>query len=279
MQQSCSENQGNCDFHYHCQEGLRCISNSCPPSLGFDFNTDCCQKTNIGDEDFCSITYPCGVGEGDCDGNDECINDLVCGLDNCPNSLGASYEIDCCESKGKLKLMFSFNTLNLKCPPKHFYCIFVVSYFEFSKDSRHLYSSIKFMFSHKKDSCKMKYCQDGIKVYYQNEEHSVNFYGHYKIEPSIVIYDRPYFKNGGYGIWWSSGSWWIGDDFSQGSSYGYAYYKTDVFCPNQLINDNGWLLHFAIHGWQPAGDYVHMSCKYIPIFEVYSKFTNNLFNY
>ena len=102
MQLPCSENQGDCDFQYHCQGGLRCLSNSCPPSLGFDSNTDCCQQTNIGDEDFCTLKYPCGVDEGDCDRNDECINDLVCGLDNCPNSLGASYETDCCESKGKL---------------------------------------------------------------------------------------------------------------------------------------------------------------------------------
>ena len=121
------------------------------------------------------------------------------------------------------------------------------------------------MFSLKKDSCKLKHCQDGIEVYYKTETLQYeNFYGHYKIEPSIVIHDRPYFKNEQYGLWWSGGYWYIGDDFSQGSAYGFAMYTSDVFCPSQLIQDTiTWYLYFAIHGWVPAGDYLHMSCKYI----------------
>ena len=95
----CSENEGDCDFDYHCQGGQRCRSNSCPPSLGFDSNTDCCQIANKGDEDFCTIDEPCGVDEGDCDGDDECRgDDLICGMDNCPDSLGNSTTTDCCES-------------------------------------------------------------------------------------------------------------------------------------------------------------------------------------
>ena len=99
--QPCSENEGDCDFNHQCQRGQRCQSNSCPPSLGFDSNTDCCHIANVGDEDFCTVDEPCGVDEGDCDGDDECRNDdLVCGLHNCPDSLGVSSAIDCCEPKG-----------------------------------------------------------------------------------------------------------------------------------------------------------------------------------
>ena len=98
----CSEHEGDCGFHYQCQEGHRCGSNNCPSSLGFGNYTDCCYMSTTGDENFCIIEQPCKEGEGDCDANEECRNDLVCGSNNCPNSLGTSSETDCCESKGKI---------------------------------------------------------------------------------------------------------------------------------------------------------------------------------
>ena len=114
--QPCSENslnKGDCDYHYHCEKGQRCRSNSCPvemtQQLGFDSNTDCCQIANVGDEDFCTIYDPCEEDEGNCNKNDECRDDLICGLDNCPNSLGFSSEVDCCESKG-FNIVFSYRT-------------------------------------------------------------------------------------------------------------------------------------------------------------------------
>ena len=77
----CGQNEGDCDFDNQCQQGLRCRPNSCPPSLGYDSETDCCHIANVGDEDFCTIDEPCEVDEGDCDGNDECRgDDLFCGL-------------------------------------------------------------------------------------------------------------------------------------------------------------------------------------------------------
>ena len=96
---SCSELEGDCDFKYQCQEGLRC-GNNCPDSFGFDAHTDCCYTTSVGDDEFCTIDEPCEINEGDCDSNDECKNYLYCGSNNCASSLGFLSSHDCCETKG-----------------------------------------------------------------------------------------------------------------------------------------------------------------------------------
>ena len=36
---TCSENEGDCDAHDECQDGLACGSNNC-----FDYEVDCCTK-------------------------------------------------------------------------------------------------------------------------------------------------------------------------------------------------------------------------------------------
>ena len=90
--ESCTENEGYCDFNYQCRDGHRCGKNNY------------CYVTIIGDKDFCNVEYPCGADIGDCDSDDECQNELFCGLNNCPNSLGVSSTIDYCESQGKLSL-------------------------------------------------------------------------------------------------------------------------------------------------------------------------------
>ena len=101
--QSCSELEGDCDFHDQCQESLRCGRNNCPNFFGFDVYTDCCYPAVVGDEDFCTTDEPCGINEGDCDFNDECNSHLFCGTKNCFNN-----SIDCCEPKGKIILLFMF---------------------------------------------------------------------------------------------------------------------------------------------------------------------------
>ena len=92
----CFEYDGDCDFNYHCQNGLRCGSKNCPVSLGFDANTDCCYEAIIGDEDFCTSDDPCESGQGDCDSNDECQDGLFCGSKNCESAP----LMDCCRSEG-----------------------------------------------------------------------------------------------------------------------------------------------------------------------------------
>ena len=88
----CGIDEGDCDSNDECQSGLRCGSNNCLISLGFDNETDCCY--NI--EDFCTTIDPCGIDEGDCDSHDECQGGLGCGSNNCPISLGFENEVDCC---------------------------------------------------------------------------------------------------------------------------------------------------------------------------------------
>ena len=42
----------------------------------------------------CSTSHPCGPLEGDCDSNEDCINHLLCGNDNCFDSFSST--ADCC---------------------------------------------------------------------------------------------------------------------------------------------------------------------------------------
>ena len=43
----------------------------------------------------CSEENPCGVGEGDCDHDNECEGELTCGKNNCADF--PSPKADCCE--------------------------------------------------------------------------------------------------------------------------------------------------------------------------------------
>ena len=91
----CSENEGDCNSHKDCQDGLFCGSNNCADSLSFDSDVNCCYQPTMGDENFCASGIPCREDEGDCDSNSECQSDLFCGY-NCPASLGFDTEVNCC---------------------------------------------------------------------------------------------------------------------------------------------------------------------------------------
>ena len=93
---TCSANEGDCDYDHHCKSNLFCGSNNCPISLGFDSEVDCCYGKTLGEEDFCTTVTPCGEDEGDCDSHDECQTGLTCGYNNCPVILGFDSEVDCC---------------------------------------------------------------------------------------------------------------------------------------------------------------------------------------
>ena len=51
----------------------------------------------VAENDFCTSDDPCGLHEGDCDINEECLNGFACGSNNCQPGLGYSYDTDCCK--------------------------------------------------------------------------------------------------------------------------------------------------------------------------------------
>ena len=63
-----------------------------PTEDNFEFSEDCCADREGG----------CNEGVGDCDGDEQCAGDLVCGADNCAAlwpALGYPPESDCCVSQ------------------------------------------------------------------------------------------------------------------------------------------------------------------------------------
>ena len=89
----CGEDEGDCHYDGQCKENHKCGIDNCRSSLGFESFYDCCYSI---EEGFCTIKNPCGVNQGDCDSHAECLGGLVCGLNNCPESLGYNPEVDCC---------------------------------------------------------------------------------------------------------------------------------------------------------------------------------------
>ena len=64
-------------------------------------NPKCDPKTMTRyDRECCSVDHPCGFGQGDCDKDSECSDDLVCGKDNCDMAFNNT-RADCCVFKGK----------------------------------------------------------------------------------------------------------------------------------------------------------------------------------
>ena len=90
---ACGEDEGDCDHDYQCKDNHKCGNNNCRSSLGFESYYDCCYGT---EEDFCTTNNPCNIDEGDCDSHEVCQDNLICGLNNCPDSLGHDPDVDCC---------------------------------------------------------------------------------------------------------------------------------------------------------------------------------------
>ena len=101
----CGTDQGDCDTHDECQNGLFCGSNNCPDSLAFHSEFDCCYAPAVGDEHFCTIENPCAVNKGDCDLHSECETNLFCDSSiSCPIYLGFASDVNCCSSGSQCKL-------------------------------------------------------------------------------------------------------------------------------------------------------------------------------
>ena len=96
----CGEDEGDCDHDGQCKENHMCGNNNCRSSLGFEYFYDCCYSL---EEDICTNENPCGEDQGDCDHNFDCLDELVCGFNNCPASLGYDLEVDCCYDKLQIR--------------------------------------------------------------------------------------------------------------------------------------------------------------------------------
>ena len=59
-----------------------------------------------GGDDCCNRTNKCGVGEGDCDSDDDCKGNLVCGADNCRGSTFDPND-DCCSPEATTRSTYA----------------------------------------------------------------------------------------------------------------------------------------------------------------------------
>ena len=89
----CGEDEGDCNNDDECKIGHKCGTDNCRSTLGYESFYDCCDSI---EEDLCTIESPCGVNEGDCDSHNVCQGHLMCGYNNCPESLNYASEVDCC---------------------------------------------------------------------------------------------------------------------------------------------------------------------------------------
>ncbi|REJ85133.1 MAG: hypothetical protein DWQ30_03460 [Acidobacteria bacterium] len=101
----CGIGEGDCDGDGECLPGLTCATDV-GANYGFPASYDVCEtqggggcNLSNGDVDFCRDCGPCGIGQGDCDGDAECQAGLICAID-----VGANYGFpatyDFCESSG-----------------------------------------------------------------------------------------------------------------------------------------------------------------------------------
>ena len=66
-----------------------------------------CEYVCTGGKSCCTKEHPCSQWEGDCDNDDECKHDLVCGSNNCPRKTGMEWdEYDDCCFRGNVYIYF-----------------------------------------------------------------------------------------------------------------------------------------------------------------------------
>merc|ERR1719412_380905 len=123
-EEPCGLGEGDCDSDDECAGDMVCGTNNCLQKRRneklFTPQADCCELPRVEGQgnpnclpsgvpafaeyksqknfllkECCSEEHPCGVGEGDCDNDNECEGDLTCGRNNCDNF--PSPKADCCE--------------------------------------------------------------------------------------------------------------------------------------------------------------------------------------
>ena len=66
---------------------------------------------SVSDYSCCSSSHPCGIFEGDCDSDDECVGQLLCGKDNCHYPFPSN--ADCCYDSTPSKIFEQMNFIYL----------------------------------------------------------------------------------------------------------------------------------------------------------------------
>merc|ERR1712224_643435 len=125
----CADGEGDCDVPGDCLSGF-CGTNNCAANM--DPLADCCytpatvitnKPTNTDgtagnlwtyctDKKAANPSNLCAVNEGDCDNDDECAGDLVCGINSCDSTFNAGFDknnkkffpsgqADCCITKSR----------------------------------------------------------------------------------------------------------------------------------------------------------------------------------
>ena len=123
----CEAGEGDCDSDSECSSGLECARDN-GPRFGFSSTTDVCVADHCtngiqdaeemgvdcgpecgacdrpeslvsGSPNYCSMLFPCAMGEGDCDSDVQCMNGLQCGDNNGP-TFGLPRGYDACEPAG-----------------------------------------------------------------------------------------------------------------------------------------------------------------------------------
>jgi len=115
----CKVDEGDCNDDNACETGLKCGINNCPADQKRPL-ADCCYNPadiNPTTEctggskltwSCCSSEKPCGENQGDCDEDDECEGDLVCGANACNDAFNEKFDkagffpaksADCCIKK------------------------------------------------------------------------------------------------------------------------------------------------------------------------------------
>ena len=99
----CLAGSGDCDRDAECEGTAVCGRNNCNDDFGIQGVSsymDCCRENRLFDWNWCTNNL-CGEGEGDCDSDDQCEGDLVCGSVNCYADFGVqgmSLYMDCCRA-------------------------------------------------------------------------------------------------------------------------------------------------------------------------------------
>ena len=182
--------------------------------------------------------------QGDCDSNDVCQGNLVCGLNNCPQSLGYDSAVDCCHSDmigGK-----EFCTNGSPCGHNQGDCD---SHDECQDGLECGVSNCPESIGSTNVDCCQECCQK-IKVAYSTENPNPkyeHFYGTYLLSGTHDT-GRNYYTSdgfeGSYGIWWCKDYkvWGISDanDIGNCGSVPYAVALKENICANTFSYDWYW---------------------------------------